>query len=211
MAPLANRISSPPPPLTIEEHIDNPAPGTISSPTSPQPLEVAHPPIPEGYAHYDPADPNHAKYARKMHLYQGPEDTPWLPHFVHFVHNLGLNQHYVLGLHDDSIPSTSPYGWALEAAPFIGPFLFPVYVDNEALGIFDTCYNKSRQVDAALYTIWDYGILADMDKYKSHMLDYKDIVACCNKVKKDMQEWHAKMLGIWQSPPVWLVLVSNVV
>ena len=50
---------------------------------------------------------------------QTPEDTPQLPHYVHFIHNLGLNQHYVYSMNLDANPPTMPYGWNLEATPFM--------------------------------------------------------------------------------------------
>ena len=191
--PLADRIDNPPLPLTLEECIDDPGLETELLPTSPLPIKISWPSTPEGYVHFDPANPNHAKYARKIHLYRDPNNTPQFPHFIHFVHNLGLNQHYMLTLHDNAVPPTAPYGWTLEAAPFMGPFPFPVYKNNEVLGIFDARYNKSRQVDVALYAICDYGLLAEVDKYRSQMLDYEDIVTCHNKVNKDLQDWHARI------------------
>lgn len=50
---------------------------------------------------------------------QTPEDTPQLPHYVCFIHNLGLNQHYVYGMSLDANLPTMPYGWSLEATPFM--------------------------------------------------------------------------------------------
>ena len=62
-------------------------------------------------------------------------------------------------------PPVTPYGWPMEAKPFDGPIPhLGVSVDNSALGIFDTQYTKSLEVDASLYTVQDYGVLADVNK-----------------------------------------------
>ena len=53
-------------------------------------------------------------------------------------------------------------------------------------------------MDAALYTVNDYRVLADVDRYWTQMLDYKDILDCHTKVEKDLQNWHSKHAPICQ-------------
>jgi hypothetical protein len=49
-------------------------------------------------------------------------------------------------------------------------------VDNEALGVFDARHMSSREVDAAIHAINDRGVVADVDQYRGHMLDYEDLL-----------------------------------
>ena len=101
------------------------------------PTPPRQPQAPEGYIRYDPTDPNHVHYVRKIHLHHEPYDTPQLPHYVHFEHNMGMHQHYTYSLMDDDEPRNTPYGWPIEAKPFLEPIPhLDVLVDNMALGIF---------------------------------------------------------------------------
>jgi hypothetical protein len=108
-----------------------PTPAFVPS-TSPPPPGLNPPP---NYLTYNPSDPNHSRYVKSITLHA--HDPPILPHYVKFSHNFTNNQHHVFGLREDADPPTTPYGWALEAAPFIGPPLSPHVADNEALGVFD--------------------------------------------------------------------------
>jgi hypothetical protein len=83
----------------------------------------------------------------------------------------------VFGLREDADPPTTPYSWALEAAPFIGPPLPSHVADNEALGVFDSRSFLAREVDTTLYTLHDYGVTADVDRYQGYILDYKVLQA----------------------------------
>jgi hypothetical protein len=199
--PLLKRISDPPHPLTIQERLgirpgdvddsgyDVPHPNLkrelyeirgspVSNPshtppsTSPAPMGLQ---MPLGYSKYDPLDANHGRYVKPIRL--NPYNAPVPPHYVKFHHNFGTNQHYVYGLRDDADPPTQPYGWHLEATPFEGPLLSPNRVDNEALGVFDLHSPLAREVDAALFSLNDYGVTVDMDWYRGLMLDYETLLA----------------------------------
>ena len=129
-------------------------------------------------------------YIRKIHLHCKPYDTPQLPHYVRFEHDMGMHQHYTYGLMSDDGLWGTPYGWPIEAKPFMGPIPhLDASVDNTSLGIFDARYARSLEVDASLYAICDYGVLADVDKYRIKMLDYEDLLARQASVERDLRQW----------------------
>lgn len=154
---------------------------------------------PEGYVHYDPTDPNHVRHVRKIHLHHTPYNTPQLPHYVHFVHDMSSHQHYVYGLMNDEEPPATPYGWPLEAKLFRDPIPhLDASVDNSTLGIFNACYTKSLEVDASLYAVHDYGSLMDIDKYRTYMLDYEDLLTRQAQIEQDLHKWHTSITPIRQ-------------
>ena len=95
-------------------------------------------------------------------------------------------------MRDDADPPEIAYGWTIEAAPFLGPAVSPNRIDNEQLGIFDIRSHSSIKVDIALYALGDYGVLADIDRYRSHMLDYDDLLARQRQLDKELAMWRAK-------------------
>jgi hypothetical protein len=111
--------------------------------------------------------------------------------------NFGSHQHYMLGLRDDSVPPQEPYGWPLEAAPFIGPRHSTTHSDNKALGIFDSGYPGAVEVDIALYKLRDHGVTADVDRYRGHMLEYKALLEEKRLLDKKLSSWRSKSLGPW--------------
>ena len=148
---------------------------------------------PRGYAVYDPTNFNHTRYTQKIHLYKGEfPDVPVYPHYVKFEHHYDDNQHYAYGIRDDADPPEVAYGWPIEAAPFIGPNLPTNGVDNEALGVFDASYDDSIKVDIAVYALKDYGVTADVDRYRGHMLDYDDLLARKRQLDKELIGWRSK-------------------
>lgn len=194
LPPLQDQIEDPPTPLPLGEYLSNPTPEEVPVPESPPPFTTTRPQTPEGYTCYNPNDPNHVKYVTRIHLHREPYDAPQLPHYVKFTHNLGLNQHYVHGLMNNTTPPTTPYGWLLEAAPFTDPIPhLDTSVNNEALGIFDACYTKITEVDASLYVVHNYRVLANVDKYCALMLDYEDLLAGQAKVAQDLQDWRQQI------------------
>ena len=195
---LEDRLEDPPTPLTLEERLDNPTPEeTLVTHHDPTPL--AQPQTPEGYVHYDPTDPNHVRYVRKIHLHREPYDTPQFPHYVRFEHDMGMHQHYAYGLMQDDGPRGTPYGWPIEAKPFTAPIPhLDTSVDNTALGIFDARYVRSLEVDASLYALCDYGVLADVDKYRIKMLDYEDLLERQEAVTRDLRQWRDAITPIWR-------------
>ena len=194
---LEDRMEDPPAPLALADQLESPAPEEVPALPSPSPPVPARSQTPEGYTHYDPDDPNHVRHVRKIHLYCTPDDKPQLPHYVRFIHDMGLHQHYIYGLRDDAIPPTTPYGWKLEAAPYTGtiPHL-DTTIDNAALGIFDACYARVLEVDAALYAVHDYGVLANVDMYCDRMLEYEELTAHQAQVDQELRKWHTAITPI---------------
>jgi hypothetical protein len=139
---------------------DVPLPSTLPAPMGQQ--------VPPGYSHYDKSDFNHGNHGSCITLQ--PFGTPLFPYYIKFEHNFASNQHYVYGLCDDTKPPTTPYGWPLEAVPFIGPSLSPYTVNNDAMGIYNSQYLNACKVDIALYMLNDYGVTADIDHYRGVML-----------------------------------------
>jgi hypothetical protein len=149
--PLLERIADPPAPLTLAQCISTTTLEEVIEACkkelgdSPQafyndpwrtPMYHDPPPTPPcmgtlaptGYFRYEPEDPNHSKYVRKIAL--NPfVDPPVFPHYVQFYHNFCTHQHYVHSMRDDDVPPQTVYGWPLEAAPFIGPPL-PTSIAN---------------------------------------------------------------------------------
>jgi hypothetical protein len=122
-----------------------------------------------------------------------PFGTPLFPHHINFEHNFASNQHYIYGLHNDTKPPTTPYGWPLEAVPFIGPSLSPYTVNNDAMGIYKSQYLNAHKVDIALYMLDDYGVTADVDHYRGLMLDYEVLQARQKQLELDLCQWHKKV------------------
>jgi hypothetical protein len=118
---------------------------------------------PPSFAPYDPANINHSKYVKPIWL--TPQGPPQLPEYISFTHDFDKHQHSVLGVHPEANPPETPYGWGLEAVPFIGPTWSPEVVDDEALGVFDVRYIGSREIDVAIHAINNWGVVADVDRY----------------------------------------------
>jgi hypothetical protein len=151
---------------------------------SPAPMGLQ---VPPGYVKYDPLDANHSNHVKTIRLDAYRPSVN--PHYIKFDYNFGSNQHFILGLRDDADPPSTPYGWALEAAPFVGPALSPYTVDNKALGVLDLRSLLAREVDAALYALNDYGITADIDRYRGLMLDYETLLARQCTLDQELRGW----------------------
>jgi hypothetical protein len=65
----------------------------------------------------------------------------------------------------------------------------PHVTDNEALGVFDARSFLAREVDTALYTLHDYGVTADVDRYRGYMLDYEVLQARQLQLDRDLSRW----------------------
>ena len=186
---LEDHLKNPPAPLTLEERLGDTTPEEALA-MHQDPTPPMQPQTPEGYVHYNPADPNYVWYVRKIHLHREPYDTPQLPHYICFEHDMGMHQHYAYGLMSDDGPKGTPYRWPIEAKPFTAPIPhLDTSVDNTALGIFDARYDRSLEVDASLYAIRDYGVLVDVDKYRIKMLDYEDLLKRQEEVTRDLRQW----------------------
>ena len=51
-------------------------------------------------------------------------------------------------------------------------------------------------MDASLYAVRDFGVLADVDKYRVKMLDYEDLLARQSQVEKDLRSWREAITPI---------------
>ena len=189
--PLAERIDSAPLPLTLAERLERTPPSPRSqSPSLEYPLHQLTPKIgtyppdessgqvtptltdkstykehelwvankPEGFIMYYRRLENHVKYGDKLTL---KNRSQGYPHYIRFNHDYVNHHHYIhtrrLGL--DSIP----YRWPLTAAPFMGPRPSPLIADSMNLAPFTRNYPFYREVDIALYSINNHGLITDVD------------------------------------------------
>jgi hypothetical protein len=186
--PLSERIENVPFPLPLAERIDTSIPPP-ELPSTPLPSEELHyPPMitagmvtptfseessfteqpkhdaakPEDYAIYNRHLENHIKYGEKIHL---PTGDYKYPHYIRFDHDYVDHRHHVFATHKDV--EGMPYGWTLEAAPFMGPKPSPLVTDSDHLAPFTNAYHFKKEVDIALYTIDDPGLIADVDRHRA--------------------------------------------
>ena len=109
---------------------------------------------------------NHSLYGRHIHL---PNHTYELPQYIRFIHNFMEHKHFVyatheLGQSDPNCLADTPYGWNLEAAIFPGASREEVNDDNLA-DLLDK--DLITPISAALYTINDPGLTADVDHLRA--------------------------------------------
>jgi hypothetical protein len=186
--PLADLIENVPFPLPLAERLDPSIP-TPNIPSTPSPSEELHyPPMetegmvtptfseessymeqgerdaakPDDYAIYNRRLENHVKYSEKIHL---PSGEHKYPHYICFDHDYVDHRHHVFATRKDV--EGTPYGWTLEAAPFMGPRPSPLITDSEHLTPFTNSYHFKKEVDIALYAIDDPGLIADVDRHRA--------------------------------------------
>jgi hypothetical protein len=167
-------------------------PPCIITPPTPSPLGN-HAPM--GYFRYDPEDLNHSKYTRKIALNPFVDEPVW-PHYVQFYHDFCTHQHYVHGMQDNANPPQTSYGWPLEAAPFVGPSLPATMANNEVLNIFNSHHLDAQSIDAALYTLDNYGLIADVDRYRSSMTQYKALLSRQTLLDQEFYVWRSKSMTL---------------
>jgi hypothetical protein len=51
------------------------------------------------------------------------------------------------------------------------------------------------EVDIALFKLRDYGVTADIDRYRGHMLEYKALLEEKRLLEKRLTAWRSKALG----------------
>jgi hypothetical protein len=117
------------------------------------------------YDRYNKGILNHSLYGRPIHL---PDGSHQEPQFIHFVHDFMDHQHHVVATHElgQSDPhhlGDIPYGWDLVAAVLPGASHEDVDNDNLA-DILDE--DLVTPTNAALYTIDDPGLTADIDRLR---------------------------------------------
>jgi hypothetical protein len=185
--PLADCIENVPFPLPLAERIDTSIPSP-KLPSTPLPSEELHyPPMitagmvtptfseessftdqpehdtakPEDYMIYNQHLENHVKYSKKIHL---PTGEYKYPHYIRFDHDYVDHCHHVFATREDV--EGMPYGWTLEAAPFMRPKPSPLITDSGHLAPFTNAYHFKKEVDIALYAIDDPGLITDVDRHQ---------------------------------------------
>jgi hypothetical protein len=186
--PLADRIENVPFPLPLAERLDMsiPPPELPSTPSLSE--ELHYPPLetegmvtptfseessytdqgdrdaakPEDYAIYNRRLENHVKYGEKIHL---PSGDYKYPHYIRFDHDYVDHCHHVFATRKDV--DGMPYGWTLEAAPFIGPKPSPLITDSDHMTPFTNTYHFKKEVNIALYALDDPGLIADVDRHRA--------------------------------------------
>jgi hypothetical protein len=191
--PLVERIRDVPFPLPLAEWLDMSIPPP-KLPSTPSPSEELHyPPLItsgmitptfseessytaqgehntaklEDYIIYDHRLENHVKYSEKIHLPSGEYKHP---HYIHFDHDYVDHHHHVFTTCKDV--DGMPYGWTLEAAPFVGPKPSPLIADSEHFAPFTYAYHFKKEVDIVLYSLDNPGLIADVDRH--HVLEEEE-------------------------------------
>jgi hypothetical protein len=186
--PLTKCIRDVPFPLPLAERLDMSIP-VPEPPSTPSPSEELHyPPLipsgmitpmfseessyssqpmrdsakPDNYMIYNHHLENHVKYGKKIHL---PTSKYKYPHYIHFDHNYVNHCHHIFATRKDV--EGIPYGWTLEAAPFIRPHPSPLIADSDHLSPFTYTYHFKKEVDIVLYTIDNSGLIADVDRHRA--------------------------------------------
>jgi len=126
-------------------------------------MEIFGQPIPEGYAIYNRRLSNHRKYGEKIHL---GNDRHRYPHYIRFQHDYADHAHYVSALRRDSGTPATPWGWALEAMPYLGALPAPAEVNDHDLSLFAPNNAEEEAINIALYAIDDHGLVADVDRFR---------------------------------------------
>jgi hypothetical protein len=217
--PLTNRIENVPFPLPLAERLDMSIPPP-EFPSTPSPSEELHyPPMetagmvtptvseessymdqperdaakPEDYMIYNRHLENHVKYGKKIHL---PNGEYKYPHYIHFNHDYVDHRHHVFttckGIEG------MPYGWTLEAAPFMGPRPSPLITDSEHIAPFTNGYHFKTEVDIALYAIDNPGLIADVDRHRALEEEECQLAHCHRELENDMFDLQQKLCPVRQ-------------
>src|ERR1700744_6606234 len=104
---------------------------------------------------------NHSKYISTLRL-RPEEDVS--RRAVQSQQDSVQQRHYVIGIHPDSIPTNTPYGWMLKAAPFTAPSIDGV--DETDHSVFRNSHPDYDHVDIGLYGLDDHGLVADVDHHR---------------------------------------------
>jgi hypothetical protein len=182
--PLAQHIRDVPFPLPLAERLDPSIP-VLEFPNTLSPSEELHYPPdissgmvtptfseeskytdqdardaakPQDYVIYNCHLENHVKYGKKIMM---PSGEYKYPHYLCFDHDYVDHKHNVFGLRKDM--DRQPYGWTLEAAPFMGPCPSPLIADSDNYAPFTNSYCFHKEVDIVLYAEDDPGLIADVN------------------------------------------------
>jgi hypothetical protein len=158
----SNNSDDDPPPLEYPIH------PTLQIPVHPELMDLPGAAITGRtgvYDRYDEGILNHSLYGRLIHLPNGSHQEP---QFIQFVHDFMDHQHHVVATHelgqtDPHHLGDIPYGWDLTAA--VLPSASHEDVDDDNLAdILDE--ELTTPTNAALYTIDDPGLTADVDRLR---------------------------------------------
>ena len=138
---------------------------------------------------------NHSLYGRHIHL---PNHAYELPQYIRFVHDFMEHQHFVFATHelgqtDPSCLADTPYGWNLEAAVFPGASREEVDDDNLADLLDDDLLTP---ISAALYTIDDPGLTADVDHLRAETRKGESLLEERRLLERKIVEWNSRMLPV---------------
>jgi hypothetical protein len=217
--PLADRIENAPFPLPLTERLDMSTPPP-EFPSAPSPSEELHyPPMttagmvtptfseessyttqperdaakPDNYMIYDRRLENHIKYGEKIHL---PTGDYKYPHYIRFNHDYVNHHHHIFTTHKDV--EGMPYGWTLEATPFMGPKPSPLITNSDHLAPFTNAYHFKKEVDITLYAIDDPGLIADVNRHQVLEEEEWQLAHHRRELENDTFDLHQKLQPICQ-------------
>jgi hypothetical protein len=91
-----------------------------------------------------------------------------------------------------------PYGWTLEAAPFVGPRTSPLITDSDHFSPFTNSYHFKKEVDIALYAIDDPGLITDVDRHQALEEEERLIAHRCRELENDTFDLSQKLCPVCQ-------------
>jgi hypothetical protein len=147
------------------------------------------------YDRYNEGILNHSLYGRLIHL---PDGSYQEPQFIRFAHNFMDHQHHVVATHElgQSDPhhlGDIPYGWDLVAAVLPGASHEDVDDDNLA-DILDE--DLTTPTNAALYTIDDPGLTADIDRLRHLTRVGETLLERRQALECDTLNWVSRMTPV---------------
>ena len=138
---------------------------------------------------------SHNLYGRRIHL---PNHAYELPQYIRFAHDFMEHQHFIFATHelgqtDPSCLADTPYGWNLEAAIFPGASREEVD-DNNLADLLDD--DLVTPISAALYTIDDPGLMADVDRLRAETRKGESLLEEWRLLDRKIVEWNSRMLPV---------------
>ena len=145
--------------------------------------------VPDGYEFYDPVRfPNHDKYGQRIVIDQ---EEVVDPDSIKFEHNYVDHQHYIMAVTRRANPPTDPYGWPLNAAEFIGPSVEDIKETD--LTVFGPNHADHDLVDIGLYNIHDFGLVADVDRFRGYEEEQVNLIDRQQRLDRDKLMWGLRM------------------
>jgi hypothetical protein len=93
-----------------------------------------------------------------------------------------------------------PYGWTLEAAPFMGPRPSPLITNTEHYAPFTNAYHFKKEVDIALYAIDDPGLIADVHRHRALEEEERQLAHRHRELENDTFDLHQKLCPVRLRP-----------